>query len=396
MIPYATQDITEADIKAVKKILKSDWLTQGPTVEKFEKAVTTYSGSKFATAVNSATSALHIACLALGLKKGDLVWTTPNTFVSTSNSAIFCGAKVDFIDIDTKTFNMSISELKTKLKHAKKINKLPKILIPVHFAGQPCEMKEIYYLSKKYNFKIIEDASHAIGSSYITANKKKGKIHHHIKTGSCRYSDITVFSFHPVKIITTGEGGMATTNSKSINAKLKLYRSHGITRNKKEMTSTPDGPWYYQQIDLGFNYRMNDIQAALGCKQIERIDNYIKKRHKIAHYYNRNLQKLPINLPFQIDHVYTAYHLYVITLHKKLNPKEHLRIFKKLRKKGIGVNLHYIPVHTHPFYLKMGFKIGDFPNSEDYYKRAISLPMYPSLSRKDQDFVIKCVKDCFQ
>ena len=390
MIPYSRQHVTQKDIMAVKNVLKSDFLTQGPMVERFENATKKFVNSKYAVAVNSATSALHIACLALGLKKGDWVWTSPNSFVASANCAIYCGAKLDFVDIDSKTYNISIYELKKKLKKAKIKNKLPKIVIPVHFAGQPCEMFEIHKLSKKYNFKIIEDASHAIGSSYASSkylnqNKK------FIKVGSCKHSDITVFSFHPVKIITTGEGGMALTNQKYLHERMMLFRSHGITREPNKMTHVPDGPWYYQQIDLGYNYRMNDIQAALGLEQIKRLDKNVYKRNLIAKRYDKAFEDLPIQKPWKSPNTHSALHLYVVTLHRKYK-KKHLSIFQQMKKKGIGVNLHYIPIHLQPYYTKMGFKKKDFPISEDYYNRAISLPIYPALLKKEQDFIIKSLK----
>ncbi len=390
MIPYARQDITEEDKKAVRDVLESDWLTQGPMVEKFEKSVVDYTGGLFATAVNSATSALHISCLALGVKTGDYVWTSPNTFVSSANCAIYCGAKLDFVDIDSRTFNMSINHLEKKLIDAKKSNKLPKVVIPVHFGGLPCDMSRIHELSKEYKFKIIEDASHAIGSSYMS-NKKIN-----IKIGSCAHSDVTVFSFHPVKIITTGEGGMAVTNNRDIDTKIKLFRTHGITRDQASMSKKSDGPWFYQQIDLGFNYRMNDMQAALGYQQMKRLNSYIKKRNDIANYYSKELRDLPINTPLNPKGIISSFHLYVITLYDNFSKKDHLEIFKKLRAKGIGVNLHYIPVHTHPYYMQMGFKKGDFIEAEKYYEKAISLPMFPNLIQDDQDNVIKTLKEYLQ
>tara|TARA_A100001234_G_scaffold221019_1_gene235495 strand:- start:2585 stop:3766 length:1182 start_codon:yes stop_codon:yes gene_type:complete len=393
MIPYARQHITKQDIEATKKVLKSDWLTQGPMVRDFEKSVLKFTKSKFATAVNSATSALHLACLALEVRQGDWVWTSPNTFVSSANSGIYCGAKIDFVDIDPKTYNMCVNKLEEKLKKAKIQKKLPKVVIPVHFSGLPCDMLKIFELSKKYNFRIIEDASHAIGSEYNYLKKRKDLF---TKVGSCKHSDVTVFSFHPVKIITTGEGGMALTNKKNLDFKLKLLRTHGITRDPKRMSTKPDGPWYYQQTHLGFNYRMNDIEAALGKQQMLRIKKYISKRNNIAKRYDYALKNLPLNLPYKSKNTVSSYHLYVITLKKSFSKKDHSSIFKQLKKKGIGVNLHYIPVHTHPYYLKKGFKRGDFPIAEEYYKRAISLPMYPKLSIKEQNFVIKSLKECIK
>lgn len=383
MIPYAKQDITDDDVEAVIDILKSDWLTQGPKTQEFEKKISDYAGVKFSTAVNSATSALHLSCLALGVGEGDWVWTSPNTFVASANCAIYCGAKVDFVDINPKTYNIDVASLAQKLEIAKKKNILPKVVIPVHFAGQPCDMIKIQELGKIYNFKIIEDASHAIGARY-NINKEKFS-----KVGSCNHSDITVFSFHPVKIITTAEGGIATTNNEEINNKLKILRTNGVTRDKSFMEFKSEEKWYYEQIDLGYNYRMNELQAALGCQQLERIDGYISSRHEIAKVYNKELSNLNINLPYQESKSYSSFHLYVITFNDEINQKI---IFNKLRNQDIGVNVHYIPVHTQPYYRKMGFKFGDFPNSEKYYKRAISLPMYPNLPKDNQLYVIDCLK----
>jgi UDP-4-amino-4,6-dideoxy-N-acetyl-beta-L-altrosamine transaminase len=382
MIPYAKQNITEDDIEAAVDVLKSDWLTQGPSVQKFEQRVSDYVGAKYSTAVNSATSALHISCLALGVQKGDWVWTSPNTFVASANCAIYCGANIDFIDINLKTFNIDIQSLVKKLEYAKKNKILPKVIIPVHFSGQPCDMSKIHELSKIYKFKIIEDASHAIGAKYNDIGKKFCKI------GSCKHSDITVFSFHPVKIITTAEGGIATTNNKEINNKLKIFRTNGVTRDKKLMVNKSKEKWYYEQVELGYNYRMNDLQAAIGCKQIERLDKYVSARHKIADTYKEGLNKLDINLPYQERGNFSSFHLYVITFKNESSQKI---IYNKLQKLGIGVNVHYIPVHTQPYYKKMGFRFGDFPKSENYYKRALSLPMYPTLSKNEQDYVIDCV-----
>ena len=384
MIPYAKQDIIKKDINAVKKVLQSDWLTQGPNVDKFEKDIVTFCNARYGISVNSATSALHISCLALGVGQNDIVWTSPNSFVASSNCALYCGAKVDFVDIDPITYNISISELKKKLYHAKKINKLPKVIIPVHFAGQPCDMIEIYKLSKIYNFKIIEDASHALGATYKNKNKK-------YKIGSCLHSDITVFSFHPVKIITTGEGGMAVTNNQILSKQLKVLRTSGITKDQTQMKFKSQNPWYYEQLTLGYNYRMNDIQAALGSEQIKRVKIYVKKRNKIAKNYDLAFKNLPITTPVISKGNYSAFHLYVILLDEYL---DHKKIFKDLRKKNIFVNLHYIPIHTHPYYQSIGFKWGDFPVAENYYSRAISLPLYPSLKKSDQKIVIKTLKKC--
>lgn len=372
MIPYGRQEITEEDIKAVEQILRSDFLTQGPTVPKFESIVTDYCEAKYGVAVNSATSALHIACLALGLKSGDRLWTSPITFVASANCALYCGATIDFVDIDPATYNISIKELIKKLKQAKNDGTLPKILIPVHFAGQPCDMEKIFELSKEYGFRIIEDASHAIGS------KQNG-----VPTGKCLYSDITVFSFHPVKIITTGEGGMAVTNNIDLAEKMQLLRSHGITRDKSKMQQTHSEPWYYEQIALGFNYRMTDIQAALGISQIMRINKYITRRHEIANHYNKNLKDLPIKLPLNNNE--SAFHLYVIRLNLDVVQSTREAIFNELRARNLGVNVHYIPVYKQPYFKKLLTPFGHYPESEKYYEEAISLPIYPSLSNIEID-----------
>ena len=382
MIPYGRQEITEADIAEVEKILRSDFLTQGPTVPKFEKSVANYCGVSHAVAVNSATSALHLACLTLDLGPGDWLWTSPNTFVASANCGRYCGANVDFVDIDTKTYNMSVEALSEKLRQAEKFGKLPKVVIPVHFAGQPSDMPKIHTLSKKYGFKIIEDASHAIGASY-----KKDKV------GSCTYSDITVFSFHPVKIITTAEGGMALTNDKNIADKLFRLRTHGITNDKMKMKQQPkDEIWNYQQIDLGFNYRMNDIRAALGLSQIKRLDKFIKYRHKIAKYYNTKLKDLPLTLPWQSPSIYSSYHLYPILINVSSTTKTQKQVYNELRKNGIAVNLHYIPVHRHPYYENLGFKKNDFPKAEKFHQEVISIPMYAILKDAHQKYVVETLK----
>jgi UDP-4-amino-4,6-dideoxy-N-acetyl-beta-L-altrosamine transaminase len=381
MIPYGRQEITLADIESVIDVLRSDFLTQGPAVPKFEASVTTHVNVTHAVAVNSATSALHIACLALGLGVGDILWTTPITFVASANCALYCGASVDFVDIDPKTYNISIQALEEKLVDAERNGKLPKIVVAVHLCGQPCEMDEIYRLSKLYGFKIIEDASHAIGGKY------KGEF-----IGNCRYSDITVFSFHPVKIITTAEGGMALTNSDYLAEKMQLLRSHGITRDSNKMTHEADGPWYYQQVELGYNYRMTDIQAALGVSQMTRLDQYVATRHSLVDRYNQELENFPLTRPWQHSDSYSAFHLYVIRLNSQNIHKSHLDVFNDLRSSNIGVNLHYIPVHTQPYYQKLGFKQGDFPEAEKYYSEAISLPLYATLSTEDQNTVIHTLK----
>ncbi|WP_201577814.1 UDP-4-amino-4,6-dideoxy-N-acetyl-beta-L-altrosamine transaminase [Psychrobacter immobilis] len=382
-IPYGRQNITEEDIDAVVNVLKSDYLTQGPKVPEFEDAIKEHCNVRYALAMNSATSALHAACLALDVGKGDIVWTTPITFVASANCALYCGATVDFVDIDPKTYNLSTQALKQKLEAAKEKGQLPKVVIPVHLSGQPCDMKGIFRLSKEYGFSIIEDASHAIGGKYEDE-----------PIGNCQYSDITIFSFHPVKIITTAEGGVATTNNKDLAQKMDLLRSHGITRDTELMTSEPDGPWYYQQIDLGFNYRMTEMQAALGVSQIERLQSITDRRHEIAKRYNEKLANLSVTVPFQIEESYSGLHLYVIRLKLDDIKATHLEVFNALREANIGVNLHYIPVHLQPYYQKhFGFKIGDFPEAEQYYKEAISLPLYPDLTEEQQDYIVKTLKD---
>jgi UDP-4-amino-4,6-dideoxy-N-acetyl-beta-L-altrosamine transaminase len=380
MIPYGRQDISEEDIQAVVDVLRSDFLTQGPLVPVFEKTVASYCTSNFGVATNSATSALHIACLALGVGKGDIVWTSPITFVASANCALYCGASVDFVDIDRHTYNISVEQLEKKLLIAKQNGKLPKVVIPVHLSGQSCDMEAIFRLSQEYGFSIIEDASHCIGGKY-----KEEPI------GSCRYSSIAVFSFHPVKIITTGEGGMAMTNDHYLAKKMAHFRSHGIVRYADEMTQAPDGPWYYQQIDLGFNYRMTDIQAALGISQIKRLDEFVAKRHAIALRYNDTLSESRITLPMQHPDTYSAFHLYIIRVQKGISEISHLEMFERLRAAGILVNLHYIPVYRQPYYQKMGFVPADFPEAEAYYSEAISLPMYPALTEEEQAMVVECV-----
>lgn len=383
MIPYGRQDIKESDIDAVVEVLQSDFLTQGPAVPQFEDVIAQHCGVGQAVAVNSATSALHIALMALDVGSSDVVWTSPNTFVATSNAALYCGAKVDFIDIDPETYNMSIAALTKKLDHAQKLGELPKVVIPVHLTGQPCDMQAIHMLALHYGFNVVEDASHAIGGQY------QGK-----PIGNCDYSDITVFSFHPVKIVTTAEGGIAVTKHAELAEKMKLHRSHGITRNPALMTHEVDGPWYYQQIELGYNYRMSDLQAALGVSQMRRLKDYIERRHSIADRYKCELENLPLILPKQADFSYSAYHLYVIRLDlEAIKPLSHLQVFRFLRDCGILVNLHYIPVHTQPYYQNMGFKWGDFPNAEAYYRSAISIPIFPSLTDLEQTQIITSLQE---
>ena len=383
MIPYGRQDISDADIQAVVDVLSSDFLTQGPTIPAFEKAVAGYSGAEQAVAANSATSALHIACLALGVGPGDVVWTSPITFVASANCALYCGADVDFVDIDSRTYNLSTVCLTEKLAQAEKSGRLPKVVIPVHLCGQPCDMAGIHSLSQRYGFKIIEDASHAIGGKYRNE-----------PIGNCRFSDITIFSFHPVKIITTGEGGMALTNNPELAKKMRLLRSHGITSDAENMHSRPpEEIWNYQQITLGFNYRMTDIHAALGLSQMQRLDEFVTKRHIIAKRYDQMLSSLPVVAPYQHEDGYSSFHLYVISLKLGEISKTQRQVYEALRAAGILVNLHYIPVYRQPYYEQMGFLAGYCPHAERYYSEAISIPMYPGLTKAQQDQVVSALRE---
>ncbi|WP_085301674.1 UDP-4-amino-4,6-dideoxy-N-acetyl-beta-L-altrosamine transaminase [Colwellia polaris] len=383
MIPYGKQEITQQDIDAVVDVLKSDFLTQGPQVPLFEQSIKFAVDAEHALAVNSATSALHIACLALGVGKGDVVWTTPITFVASANCALYCEADIDFVDIDPSTYNLSAENLKKKLQHAKENNlSLPKVVIPVHLCGQPCEMDKIHALGQEYGFAIIEDASHAIGGKY------KGN-----PIGNCEYSDITVFSFHPVKIVTTAEGGVATTNSKELAAKLDLLRSHGITRDSSLMVNDSHGGWYYEQVDLGFNYRMTEMQAALGVSQMSRLHDFVAKRNALAARYDELLKGLPLITPYQIEDSYSGRHLYVIRLKINEITITHKECFEQLREKGIGVNLHYIPVHTQPYYKGLGLVFSQLDEAESYYKDAISIPLFHAMTEAQQDEVIKVIKE---
>lgn len=380
-IPYGKQDISQEDIDAVITVLKSDYLTQGPCVPNFEKSIADYVSVKHAVAVNSATSALHIACMALELGPKDWLWTSPNTFVASANCARYCNANVSFVDIDPNTYNMSVSALETKLIQAEADKVLPKIVVPVAFAGQSCDMAAIKKLSKKYGFYIIEDASHAIGGSYL--NKK---------IGNCEFADVTILSFHPVKIITTAEGGMSLTNNDVLADKMRSLRSHGITRDATKMTHGSEGGWYYQQIELGYNYRMTEMQAALGISQLSKIDTFINRRHYLAERYNQLLNPSDIIVPYQDINNRSAYHLYPILVKDK-NRREDL--FNYLRNKDVGVNVHYIPVHLQPYYKNLGYKSGDYPIAEEYYSKVISIPMFASMSEEEQDYVIDRIKEFF-
>ena len=378
MIPYGRQHINQADIDAVVEVLHSDFLTQGPAVPKFENAVSSYCNVQHAVAVNSATSALHIACLALGVGKGDIAWRSPITFVASANCALYCGAEIDFVDIDPQTYNLSVVCLKEKLVDAEKAGRLPKVVIPVHLCGQPCDMAGIHALSQQYGFKIIEDASHAIGGRYKSE-----------PIGNCRYSNITVFSFHPVKIITTGEGGMALTNDEQLAKHMRLLRSHGITSDSADMQPRPSEElWNYQQIDLGFNYRMTDFHAALGLSQMQRLEEFVAKRHFLAKRYDNMLSDMPVLTPWQHSNGYSSYHLYIILLKLDEIKKTHRQVYEALRAAGILVNLHYIPVYRQPYYEMMGFKLGYCAQAELFYSEAISLPMYPGLTEDQQDYVV--------
>ena len=375
MIPYGRQDITQADIDAVTEVLKSDFLTQGPKIAEFEEKFAKLCGVKYAVALSSCTAALHLACLALDLKEGESAWTSPNTFVATSNGALYCGADVDFVDIDPDTWNMSVSALEEKLIAAEKNGSLPKIVLPVHFAGQSCDMEAIHKLSKRYNFKIVEDAAHCIGASY------KGK-----PVGTCDYSDMAVFSLHPVKIITSGEGGMITTNSKETYEKLLRLRTHGITKDPALMAEKDGGAWYFEQQDLGYHYRLTDIQAALGISQMDRLDQYIARRRELVERYQSRLASLPLQLPANIPDSDSSWHIYVVMLTPEV-AKTRREVFDAMRGAGIGVNVHYIPVYRHPYYKELGFKAADYPETEKYYESAITLPLFPTLTNEQQDYI---------
>ena len=381
MIPYGRQDVSRADIDAVVAVLRSDFLTQGPVTPRFERAIADRCGARHGIAVNSATSALHIACLALGLRPGDWLWTSPITFLASANCGLYCGASVDFVDIDPRSWNMCPIALEKKLVEAETLGRLPKIVVAVHLSGQPCNLRAIHGLGQRYGFRVIEDASHAIGASYLGE-----------PVGNCRYSDITVFSFHPVKIITTAEGGMALTNDDSLAAAMELLRSHGMTRDPDRMTHAPDGPWYYQQVALGFNYRMTELHAALGLSQADRLDAFVDRRHEIARRYDQMLAGLPLVLPWQDPDARSALHLYVVRLDPMRTRHDRATVFGEMRARDIGVNVHYIPVHTQPYYSAMGFRPDDFPEAQRYYETALSIPMYSAMTDSQQDEVVSALQ----
>jgi UDP-4-amino-4,6-dideoxy-N-acetyl-beta-L-altrosamine transaminase len=377
-IPYGRQDVADDDIEAVVAVLRSDWLTQGPAVPRFETALAAYAGARHAVAVNSATAALHIACRALGLGPGDRLWTSPNTFVASANCALYCGAEVDFVDIDPRTYNMCAQALAEKLEAAEAAGQLPKIVVPVHFGGQCCDMARIGALAERYGFRVIEDAAHAVGGKHLGS-----------PVGNCRYSDITVFSFHPVKLITTGEGGAALTNDPDLAERMARLRSHGITQDPRRMHGEPDGPWCYEEIELGWNYRMTDIAAALGMSQLRRLDEYVERRAALAARYDRLLANSGLALPWIDPSCASAWHLYVVGWNDEASRLSRREAFTALRGRGIGVQVHYIPVHTQPVFRNLGFEVGQFPNAEAYYARALTIPLYPGLTEGQQDDVVE-------
>jgi UDP-4-amino-4,6-dideoxy-N-acetyl-beta-L-altrosamine transaminase len=381
MIPYGRQSLDQADIDAVVQVLQSDWLTQGPTIERFEAAMAERCEAGFGIAVSNATAALHIACLAAGLGEGDALWTSPNTFLASANCGRYCGADVDFVDIDPLTWNLDVNALEHKLRAAERIGKLPKVLVAVAFSGQSCDMRAIAELARTYGFIVIEDASHAVGARYA------GR-----PVGCGEFADMTVFSFHPVKIITTGEGGLVLTNRPELAERLRRLRSHGMTRDPAQMDEPSHGPWYYQQVELGFNYRITDMQAALGLSQLDKLDGFLARRRELAARYQQLLSDLPLDLPTAQADADSAWHLYVVRLQTQRLAVSHREVFEGLRAAGIGVNVHYIPVHLQPYYRAQGFIAGDFPEAEAYYAQAISLPLFPAMTHEQQDFVIGQLK----
>lgn len=385
-LPYGRQEITETDVESVLRVLQSDFITQGPVVERFESGIATYCEAEHALAVNSATSALHLACLALDVGPGDLVWTSPNTFVASANCARLCGADVDFVDVDPQTYNLCAERLKEKLELASvKGSALPKVVIPVHFAGQSCDMKSIRRLADQYDFRIIEDASHAIGGRYLNA-----------PIGNCAYSDISVLSFHPVKIITTGEGGMALSNQTHLYERMKLLRTHGV-RKLADSSIESDEPWRYEQSVLGLNYRLTDIQAALGLSQLKRLDDYVARRHELAERYDTQLSTIGLTLPQQFNDSYSALHLYPVLVDDPSDTGAARRqLYHAMIAQGIGVNVHYIPVHSQPYYQELGHRVGDYPIAESYYARTLTLPLFGSMSDEEQDRVVEALYECLE
>ena len=384
-IPYARQSISQDDIDGVVAALRSDWLTQGPRIEQFEQAMAAYCGARHAVAVSSGTAALHLACLALGLGPGDLLWTAANTFAASANCARYCGAEVDFVDIDARTYNLSVPALEAKLARAQRAGRLPKVVVPVHFGGQSCDMQAIGTLASAYGFRVVEDASHAVGAEYRAA-----------RVGACAYADLAVFSFHPVKLMTTGEGGMLTTNDAELARRLRLLRSHGITRDPAEMEADSEGPWYYEQVALGYNYRMTDLQAALGSTQLARLEDFLARRRELARRYDAALQGLPLATPPEESYGRSAWHLYAIQLELEALGVSRREVLERMRAAGVLVNVHYIPVHLHPYYRALGFRRGDFPASERYYERALSLPLYFDLSDADHERVCAALRRSLQ
>ena len=383
-IPYSCQNITDDDIQAVTAVLRSDYLTQGPSIPAFETAFAELHDMQHAVAVSNATAGLHIACLALGVGPGSRVWTSPNSFLASANCALYCGATIDFVDIDPRTRNMSVAALETKLTEAASNGTLPDVVIPVDFAGLSCDLREIRALADLHGFRIIEDASHAAGATYLGQ-----------PVGS-RYADIAVFSFHAVKIVTTAEGGLVATQDDALAHRLRLLRSHGMTRDPADLTLPPDGPWYYEQISLGFNYRLTDVQAALGLSQLKRIDGMQRNRIARADRYDRLLASLPLKLPARLDDRCSSWHLYAIEIDAARSMASRRAVFEALRAAQIGVNVHYIPIHTQPYYRGLGFKPGDFPASESYYSQAISLPLFPAMTDEQQDHVVDVLKRALQ
>ncbi|HYI49013.1 MAG TPA: UDP-4-amino-4,6-dideoxy-N-acetyl-beta-L-altrosamine transaminase [Allosphingosinicella sp.] len=378
-LPYGRQHITDEDVAAVAEVLRSDFLTQGPAVPRFEAALQALTGAAHVSAMANATAALHLSCLACDVGPGDVVWTSPISYVASANCALYCGAEADFVDIDPVTFNMSADALEAKLIAAKAAGRLPKVVIPVHFAGQPCDMGRIGALAGRYGFRVIEDASHAVGATLGNT-----------PIGACADSDIAVFSFHPVKIVTTGEGGAALTQDPVLAERLELLRSHGVTRSEALMSGPSEGGWYYEQVALGFNYRLTDIQAALGTSQLTRLDAYLRRRHELGALYDARLEGLPLTVPARLPGRRSAFHLYVVQLDDPLRRRP---VYDALRGANIGANVHYIPIHLQPFYRARGFAPGDFPNAEAYYARAITLPLHPQMTEADVNRVAACLAE---